>query len=181
MHPEARDFTLFVKQILSGFFIQKLVLDVGSEDNKTNNWFLFDKDCEYHCSVVTKDLPFKNNTFDTIISTECFEHDSDESLVKIYNMLKPDGLLCFTCTLQNKSPPCDELYKLISKDIYNSVTEINTNNLFTVWDTYYNPSTKDLYFVGIKKGDTIFESFIKYKNNGFVNISSNTTLIKLAV
>lgn len=175
MHPESRDFTLFVKQILTDFFIQKLVLDVGSEDNKSNNWFLFDKDCEYHCSDV--DLPFKNNTFDTIISTECFEQDPDKSLVKIYNMLKPDGLFCFTCTLKNTAPPCD-LYKIIGKDILNynnNITEINTNNLFTVWDTYYNPSTKDLYFVGIKKGNTIFESLIKYKNNGFVNISSNIT------
>jgi cyclopropane fatty-acyl-phospholipid synthase-like methyltransferase len=47
----------------------------------------------------TKDLPFGNNTFDTIISSECFEHDPEykESFIKIYNMLKPDGLFCFTC------------------------------------------------------------------------------------
>lgn len=44
------------------------------------------------------------NTFDTIISTECFEHDPEysESLNKIYKMLKPDGLFCFTCASTNR-------------------------------------------------------------------------------
>jgi len=46
-----------------------------------------------------KDLPFENNTFDTIISSECFEHDPEykESFLKIYNILKPNGLFLFTC------------------------------------------------------------------------------------
>lgn len=68
--------------------------------------FLFDN-CEYDGNDViqannvtivskTKDLPFQDNTFDTIISTECFEHDPEyrESFSKIYKMLKPDGLFC---------------------------------------------------------------------------------------
>ena len=44
----------------------------------------------------TKDLPYENETFDTIISTECFEHDPTykESFLKIYAMLKKDGLFC---------------------------------------------------------------------------------------
>jgi hypothetical protein len=67
MHPEARDFTLFVKQILSYFFINKRVLDVGSGDINGNNRFLFEN-CEYNGNDViqatnvtivskTKDLP----------------------------------------------------------------------------------------------------------------------------
>jgi len=82
---EARDFTLFVKKILNDFFINKTVLDVGSGDINGNNGFLFEN-CYYigndviearNVSIVskTKDLPFKSNIFDTIISTECFEHD----------------------------------------------------------------------------------------------------------
>ena len=73
---EARDFTLFVKKILSDFFSNKKVLDVGSGDINGNNRFLFDN-CDYngndviHASNVTivsktKDLPFADNTFDTI-------------------------------------------------------------------------------------------------------------------
>jgi len=109
MHVEARNFTLFVKQILFDYFTNKRVLDVGSGDINGNNRYLFEN-CNYdgndvidakNVTVVskTKDLLFEDETFDTIISTECFEHDPEyeESFVKIYKMLKENGLFCFTC------------------------------------------------------------------------------------
>jgi SAM-dependent methyltransferase len=204
MHIEARDFTVFVKQMLQDFFIGKKVLDVGSGDINGNNRFLFEN-CEYDGNDVilannvtivskTKDLPFANNTFDTIISTECFEHDSEykESFVKIYNMLKPDGLFCFTCASTNRaehgtrrSNPYDS-YGTIGNiqdmvDYYKNLTEIDLNealplnNLFSVWDTYYNSNSKDLYFVGIKKGSSTFNSLEKYVNVG-VEITSQNVL-----
>jgi len=200
MHIEARDFTLFVKRILNIFFIGKRVLDVGSGDINGNNRFLFEN-CEYDGNDViqannvtivskTKDLPFEKNTFDTIISTECFEHDPEykESFIKIYNMLKPDGLFCFTCASSGRDehgtrrsdPNCS--YGTIGNledmsDYYKNLTEIDLNeslplnNLFSAWDTYYNDNSKDLYFVGIKKGNSILNSLEKYVNNGVVNTS----------
>jgi hypothetical protein len=73
MHGQARDFTIFVKQILGNYFIDKRVLDVGSGDINGNNRFLFEN-CEYDGNDViqahnvtivskTKDLPFTDNTF----------------------------------------------------------------------------------------------------------------------
>ena len=202
MHTEAKDFTLFVKKILYDFFIEKRVLDVGSGDINGNNYYLF-KNCEYDGNDViqaknvtivskTKDLPFQNNIFDTIISTECFEHDPEykQSLIKIYNMLKPDGLFCFTCASINRpehgtrrTTP-NESYGTIGNledmsDYYKNLTEIDLNEvlslntMFSVWDTYYNYQSKDLYFVGIKKGNTNFNSLEKYVNNGVVITSSN--------
>lgn len=197
MHPEARDFTLFVKQILNDFFIEKRVLDVGSGDINGNNRFLFEN-CEYvgndviqanNVTIVskTKNLPFRNNIFDTIISTECFEHDPEyvDSFKKIYNMLKPDGLFCFTCASTGRpehgtrktSPGCS--YGTIGNledmiDYYKNLTEsdlneaLPLNDLFSVWDTYYNNSSKDLYFVGIKKGNYSFQPLTKYTNNEVV-------------
>jgi SAM-dependent methyltransferase len=205
MHPEARDFTIFVKQILSDFFINKLVLDVGAGDINGNNRFLFEN-CEYHGNDViqannvtivskTKDLPFEDNTFDTIISTECFEHDPEykESFIKIYNMLKPDGLFCFTCASINRgehgtrrtSPGCS--YGTIGNledmsDYYKNLTEIDLNevlplnNLFSVYDTYYNSYSADLYFVGIKKGTSNFDNLKKYENYWVENTSSNISV-----
>jgi hypothetical protein len=87
MHIEAKDFTLFVKKILGDYFMNKCVLDVGSGDINGNNRFLFEN-CEYNGNDVieaknvtivskTKDLPFRDNTIDTVISTECFEHDPE--------------------------------------------------------------------------------------------------------
>jgi SAM-dependent methyltransferase len=207
MHPEARDFTLFVKQILSDFFIGKRVLDVGSGDINGNNRFLFEN-CEYHGNDViqasnvtivskTKDLFFQNDTFDTIISTECFEHDPEykDSFIKIYDMLKPDGLFFFTCASTNRpehgtkrTKPYDS-YGTIGNledmiDYYKNLTEIDLNevlplnNLFSVWDTYYNQKSQDLYFVGIKKGSCIFNPLEKYVNDGIVNTTYNVDKIE---
>ena len=202
MHGQARDFTVFVKKILNDFFINKRVLDVGSGDINGNNLFLFDN-CEYNGNDVipahnvtivskTKDLPFQDNTFDTIISTECFEHDPEysESFRKNYKMLKPHGLFCFTCASTGRrehgtrrtSP--SESYGTIGKledmsDYYKNLTDVHLNEvlnlkeLFSAWDTYYNAESKDLYFVGIKVGTSTPPVLEKYVNNCVVNTSSN--------
>ena len=68
MHLEAKEFTLFVKDILGDYFINKKVLDVGSGDINGNNRYLFEE-CEYEGNDVcqannvtivskTKDLEF---------------------------------------------------------------------------------------------------------------------------
>lgn len=202
MHPEARDFSLFAKQMLCNFFIDKRVLDVGSGDINGNNRFLF-QNCEYHGNDViqapnvtivskTKDLPFENNTFDTIISTECFEHDPEykESFIKIYNMLKPDGLFLFTCASTGraehgtmKSHPFAS-YGTIGNlecmsNYYKNLTELDLNEvlplhkLFSVWDTYYNSASKDLYFIGIKKGGSDCYYLEKYANSNVIHTSYN--------
>lgn len=202
MHPQARDFTLFVKNILTNFFVNKRVLDVGSGDINGNNRFLFEN-CQYEGNDViqannvtvvskTKDLPFDDNTFDTVISTECFEHDPEykESFLKIYKMIKPNGLFCFTCASTGRyehgtrrTSPQDS-YGTLGKledmmDYYKNLTEfdlnevLNLNDLFSVWDTYYNSESKDLYFVGIKKGDKYFSILKKYECNFVKNTSTN--------
>jgi len=190
--------------MLSSFFIDKRVLDVGSGDINGNNRFLF-KNCEYHGNDVirapnvtivskTKDLPFQDNTFDTIVSTECFEHDPEykQSFIKIYNMLKPDGLFCFTCastgrgehgtrrtspgssygTIGNLSDMSDYYKNLTEKDL-NEV--LHLNSLFSVWNTYYNSQSHDLYFVGIKKGVSTGGVLQNYVNPGVINTTSNIT------
>jgi hypothetical protein len=124
-----------------------------------------------YCTIVSKttQLHVEDNLFYTIISTDCFEHDPEykESLIKIYKMLKPNGLFCFTCASTgraehgtSRTSPCDS-YGTIGNiegmtDYYKNLTEIdvnevlNLNALFRVWDTYYNIESHDLYFVGIK-------------------------------
>jgi len=200
MHDQAKNFTIFVKNILPTYFQNKKVLDVGSGDINGNNRFLFEN-CEYHGNDVveapnvtivskTKDLPFEDNSFDTIVSTECFEHDPEYELSfrKIYSMLKPGGLFFFTCASTGRpehgtrrtSP--HNSYGTIGNlddmvDYYKNLTENDLNNvlnlkdLFIVWDTYYNSEKKDLYFVGIKKGDNQITALNKYNDN-YVTITS---------
>jgi SAM-dependent methyltransferase len=202
MHIKARNFTLFVKSILNDYFINKRVLDVGSGDINGNNNFLFEN-CEYHGNDVidapnvtivskTSTLPFEDEIFDTIISTECFEHDPEyfDSLQKIYKMLKPNGLFCFTCASTGRAEhgttrttPGDS-YGTIGdledmKDYYKNLTEtdineaLDLNNLFSVWDTYYNSGSHDLYFVGIKKPGNNISVLDKYQTENTLNTSFN--------
>lgn len=180
MHIQAKHFTYYVKDIFSEFFNQKNVLDVGGGDINGNNRELF-TDCNIVVNDVyeapnvtivskTKDLSFPSYTFDTIVSTECFEHDPEYemSFLKILELLKPGGLFFFTCasigrpehgTIRN-SP--NESYGTISnkKDMINYYRNLSTedidkvlklNDNFEYYSVYYNESSYDLYFVGIKK------------------------------
>lgn len=181
MHKEAKEFMVFVKSMLPDYFKNKIVLDVGSGDINGNNRYLFEN-CTYYGNDVieaknvtivskTKDLPFASCQFDTIVSTECFEHDPEhkESFQKIYDMLIPNGLFCFTCastgraehgtrrttpgssygTIGNLADMSD-YYKNIT--VYDLNNAISLNKKFSCWNSYYNSSSRDLYFVGIKKG-----------------------------
>ena len=202
MHPEARDFTLFVKSILPQYFSNKNVLDVGSGYINGNNRFLFEH-CLYQGNDVieaknvtivskTKDLPFSSDTFDTIVSSECFEHDHEykESFLKIYDILKPNGLFLFTCASTGRpehgtmnTTPGDSLGTIGQitdmMNYYKNLTIIDINNIipidsvFSVWDSYYNFDTKDLYFVGIKKNKKgeIPNQFKEYKQEKVMKIT----------
>ena len=203
MHIQCVDFTIFVKNILRDYFLNKTVLDVGAGDINGNNRFLFEN-CDYHGNDVidnknvtivskTKDLPFESGYFDTIISTECFEHDPEykESFKKIYNMLKPNGLFFFTCASTGRpehgtrrTTPQDS-YGTIGKledmqDYYKNLTVLDLfdvldlNDLFSTWDSYYNGETCDLYFIGIKKGD---RNDILQKYSGYL-IETTSHMIK---
>jgi SAM-dependent methyltransferase len=182
MHIQVVKFCQFVKKILGDYFIDKIVLDVGSGDINGNNRYLFTNSKYEGNDVIqaknvtivskTKDLPFENNTFDTIISTECFEHDPTykESFLKIYDMLKPNGLFLFTCASTGRAEhgtrrttPADSFGTIGNidnmQDYYKNLTEIDLlevydlDKMFKSYDTYYNSITKDLYFLGIKISD----------------------------
>jgi len=131
----------------------------------------------------TKDLYFEDEYFDTIISTECFEHDPEytESFLKIYKILKPGGLFVFTCASTGRPEhgtrrtSANDSYGTIGdiydmRDYYKNLTEFDLNNvlhikkLFKKFDSYYNQSSKDLYFWGIKNDNiidnTIYPDFL---------------------
>ena len=198
MHIEAKNFTVYVKSIFPEYFINKNVLDVGCGDINGNNTFLFEN-CNYEGNDVykgsenvtivskTKDLSFPNEYFDTIVSTECFEHDPEYKLswLKIYDMLKNNGLFTFTCastgrmehgtrrTSKNDSfgtivniEDMQDYYKNLTEKDLNEVFDLNKS--FSYWDTYYNQNTKDLYFVGIKK-----QIYHRYVDRGVIYTSNN--------
>lgn len=182
MHPEALNFTRYVKAAFPVYFTNISVLDVGAADINGNNRHLF-SNCEYigndvlpHSNVTivseTSKLPFAQDRFDVICSTECFEHDMhyDLSFKKIVEMLKPDGLLFFTCATTGRAehgtlrtsvdcskttqlkevPEWMNYYKNLTKEDVMEVIDVPA--VFSYFAFYSNSRSHDLYFVGIKKG-----------------------------
>lgn len=183
MHDEARHFTLYTKSSFPEFFDNyKFVLDVGSADINGNNMFLF-SNCVYISNDVvparnvtivseTSKLPFTDASFDTIISTECFEHDMnyEASVKKIVRLLKPGGLFVFTCATTGRAehgtlrtspsesmtsvyhdvPEWANYYKNLTEDDFAFLDEHFQDFCF-----YTNTKSFDLYFWGIKKSNVL--------------------------
>ncbi len=109
MHTEQILFCRAIRQKFPEFFINKRVLDVGSLDINGSNKCLFTncrymgidlqpgKNVDYVCHVASMS---GGAYYDTIISTEAFEHDQrwETSILNIaYKLLAPGGLFVFTC------------------------------------------------------------------------------------
>ena len=105
-------------------------------------------------------------------------------------MLKKDGLFLFTCASTGRpehgtrrTTPNDsygtrgnledmsDYYKNLTEKDLNDV--LNLNDLFSQWDTYYCKSSKDLYFLGIKKGIKKYGSLKKYKKKYVICTTEN--------
>jgi SAM-dependent methyltransferase len=167
MHKQQRQFCEGVRARFPSHFKGKRVLDCGSLDINGNNRYLF-ADCEYtgidigdgpNVDVVCPIHLYRNGgVFDTIISTECFEHDADydKSLGQIFDLLSPGGLFLFTCATHGraehgtkKSAPADSPF---TGDYYKNlgISDISMASAFKSYAFEVNGDHKDLYFWGIK-------------------------------
>lgn len=178
MHPEAIHFMKWAKSKFPQNFSEGVrVLDVGGGDVNGNNRYLFDGTVLYESNDVvdapnvtvvskTSGLAFQPKYFDTIISTECFEHDPElqASLAKIVELLKDDGVFAFTCASTGRNEhgtrrtSAQDSYGTKAgmeemQDFYHNVTVEDIACLLQVFRRmacFYNSHSKDLYFVGVK-------------------------------
>ena len=172
-HKEQRDFCKSVKARRPRHFKDCKVLDCGSLDINGSNKPLFD-DCDYigadlgegkNVDIISTlhTLPFADEHFDTIISTECFEHDRHfiGSLKNITRMLSKGGLFIFTCATTGRrehgttrTSPADAPF---TNDYYMNITEsdiravLNVGSLFSDYQFSEVHTTHDLQFWGVKK------------------------------
>lgn len=114
-HKEQIDFCKRVKVLFPESFKGKKVLDCGAYDINGNNGQLFEE-CDYtgidliegpNVTEISKIHEYRiteSNIYDTIISTECFEHDRHfvHSIKRIVELLKPNGLFLFTCATDGR-------------------------------------------------------------------------------
>lgn len=62
-----------------------------------------------------------------------------------------------------------DYYKNLTIDDVDKIKKLN--EIFFIYDSYYNSNSKDLYFWGIKKGKNNIKTLSKYKEPG-VNVTT---------
>lgn len=171
-HPEQVTFVKYVQHLFPEFFDSKKVLEIGSLNiNGTVRSFF--NDCDYTgidivngpcVDVVVEsghlyDEP--DNTFDTVCSLECFEHNRYwlETFTNMYRMSKPEGLLFFTCATTGRpehgthgnSPTCSpgtlDYYRNLTDDDFCNAFDFD--KCFSEYEFKVNDNSHDLYFWGV--------------------------------
>lgn len=155
----------------------------GGDINGCNKYlFSWDGEERFECNDIgpapnativsaTKDLTLEDGSVDTVISTECFEHDAQypASLRKIVDLLSPGGVLVFTCAstgrpehgtrrtspkdcwaTRNSNVEFQDYYKNLT--IHDVAEVLDLDGIFERWVAYYHKKHKDLFFLGIKNG-----------------------------
>ncbi len=157
------------------------ILEIGSYDvNGSIRSFLEDEHTEYVgvdlcegkgvdmvCYGHALNLP--DERFDVALSCECFEHDSHwaSTFKNMCRMTKAGGVIAFTCASLGRvehgtvrsnaehSPGTQfmglDYYKNLSKEDFYSETDIHS--IFSEHYFFFEESSYDLYFVGVKKGE----------------------------
>lgn len=172
MHKQQRNYCLSVKERFPEYFAGTRVVDFGSLDINGNNRYLFEG-----CNYVGVDLGIGENVdyvcrahqyrpahpVDVVISTEMLEHDEFwlESIINGYRILRPGGLLLFTCatpprrehgtrrTNPDDAPFVGDYYRNITeKDLHEN---FNLDSMFNPWEMRTEESPGDLYFCGVKR------------------------------
>jgi SAM-dependent methyltransferase len=176
-HDAQREFVGYLLNRYPGYFTEKKVLEVGSLNlNGTVRDFF--TNCDYTgldvgpglcvdvvCSGHEYDAP--DNSFDTICSLECFEHNPYwvETFANMIRMCRPGGLVFFTCattgraehgTVSSGSIGESPLTINLGWEYYRNLTQEDFLENFDMpkyFSEYYfvtNPAAFDLYFFGVK-------------------------------
>lgn len=181
-HPSQQNFFSWIKERYPKYFTDVKVVDIGSLDINGNNKIHFDHPFYYigvdlapgeNVDVVCPGHLYNSGfLFDTVISSECFEHDMyyARTLQNMIKLLRPGGLMVFTCastgrlehgTLKTNPEDAPFLEQMGEKwaNYYKNLTEddiracIDINNTFIHYEFFEQESGmegNDLYFYGIK-------------------------------
>jgi SAM-dependent methyltransferase len=172
-HQSQLDFVKSVRDMFPYSFKEATVLEVGSLNinGSVRQFFI---NCDYvgvdlaegnGVDIVgsVHTLPLAENSFDTVISCECFEHDKYwvRSFKKMYDLTKPGGIVIFSCATTGRpehgttrTSPADAPF---TNDYYRNLTAEDFEGAFDLKDMFseYEFSTNqwpaDLYFYGVKK------------------------------
>jgi hypothetical protein len=170
MHQQVIDFCIKTKNKHPNYFEQKTVLDIGSYDVNGNNRNLF-TNCNYRgvdtCEGDNVDII--SIAHELSFPSEYFDPFFYRSLPKMFQLLKPQGLLIITCAgparhihgTQWCNEPASNLSAIkglsFFKNYYrNLLLEdfefiLNPQANFSSYSLTLQNNNTDLYFSGIKK------------------------------
>jgi SAM-dependent methyltransferase len=170
-HPEQREWCKEVQSLFPEHFKNSVVLDFGSLDINGNNRGLF-IDCDYtgidlqagnNVDVICRAHVYNQkelNSVDTIITTECLEHDTywEYTLRHALHLLRSGGLLIVTCAGEGRPPhgthTSEPWSSPFTNDYYKNLTEADLRlvlNDYALSDYRYDTKGTDTRFWGIKK------------------------------
>jgi SAM-dependent methyltransferase len=167
VHSEIRQWVSYVSMLLPEYFSNTDVLDVGALDvNGTNKDFF--GACRYtgldigpgpNVDVVSVCHEYEkpDASYDVVISTDSLEHDMfyDKSLKKMYSLLRPNGLLIFTCASDGRGE-------------HGTLNENSAASPYTIthpeWQNYY----KNLNIEDIQRSLNLDELFIRHEHSMIV-------------
>ena len=176
-HQQQFDFIQKLKTKFPTQFFNKKVLEVGSL-NINGSIRIFFTECDYLgidvgagpdvdlvCEGQKLDHP--NETYDTVGSCECFEHNPYwvETFNNMYRMTKPNGLVFMSCATTGRaehgttrtSPQDSPLTVTNGWEYYKNLTEqdfrknFDMYSMFSEYEFLVGSPHQDLYFYGIKR------------------------------
>jgi len=176
-HQQQFDYIQKLKSRFPTYFSNKKVLEVGSLNINGSIRSLFTncdylgidvglgKDVDLVCEGQNLDHP--NETYDTVCSCECFEHNPYwvETFNNMYRMTKSGGLVFMTCATTGRqehgttrtSPQDSPLTTIKGWDYYKNLTtedfilNFNLGKMFSYYEFEIGGPIPDLYFYGIKQ------------------------------
>jgi len=168
-HQQQLDFVQSVKDQLPEYFKGTKVLEVGSLNINGSVRQFFEPNQYIGCDlgegagvdIVCRghELPYPNESFDVVISCECFEHDRhwEKTFQKMVDLVRKGGLVIFSCATigrpehgTTRTSPADAPF---TNDYYRNLREEDFNQFKSSFDSYKFSQClrpRDLYFWGLK-------------------------------
>lgn len=178
MHWQALQFCELVKNKLPEIFINARVVEVGSHYVNKSIRVLFEK-CDYigvdlsagkGVDIVSSGHEFDlDKAVDLAISCECFEHNPVylETFENMARLTRGGGVVLFSCATTGRpehgtsrtSPESSPGTAELGWDYYKNLVESDfpidlLNRYFSYYKFYTNPLSQDLYFIGLRKGQS---------------------------
>jgi SAM-dependent methyltransferase len=168
-HGQQLDFVRSVKDQFPEYFKGTKVLEIGSLNINGSVRQFFEPDQYIGCDlgegagvdIVCEghELPYANESFDVVISCECFEHDKhwEKTFQKMIDLARKGGLVIFSCATigrpehgTTRTSPADAPF---TNDYYRNLREEDFDQFKSSFDSYRFSqclSPRDLYFWGLK-------------------------------